>query len=263
MHQAFIENAVKILKRDTRILGLAAGGSYITGGMDEFSDIDFVVAVDPAHTERVMDERHEIAGRLGKLLASFTGEHVGEPRLLICLYGPPLLHVDLKFVSTDDLPHRVEDPAILWERDGAISKAFASERAKYPLPDLQWIEDRFWVWIHYCAVKIGRGELFETIECVSFLRQTVMGPLVAIKDGRLPRGMRIIETDAPSYLPLLKETLACHDAGECIKALRAAIRIYRELREGLATESLVLRLEAEKHATEYLLEIADRIGYQG
>ena len=34
--------------------------------------------------------------------ATFTGEHVGESRVLICLYGPPLLHVDLKFVSLSD-----------------------------------------------------------------------------------------------------------------------------------------------------------------
>ena len=38
------------------------------------------------------------AAGLGPLLACFTGEHVGEPRLLIALYGPPPVHVDLKFV---------------------------------------------------------------------------------------------------------------------------------------------------------------------
>jgi hypothetical protein len=34
--------------------------------------------------------------------SAFSGEHVGEPRALICLYGPPLLPVDLKFVSLSD-----------------------------------------------------------------------------------------------------------------------------------------------------------------
>ncbi|MER7057532.1 MULTISPECIES: hypothetical protein [unclassified Streptomyces] len=29
------------------------------------------------------------------------------------------------------------------------------------MPDLQWIEDRFWIWVHYGATKLGRGELFE------------------------------------------------------------------------------------------------------
>ena len=45
-----------------------------------------------------MGERRTIAESCGGLLAAFTGEHVGEPRLLICLYGPPLAHVNLKFV---------------------------------------------------------------------------------------------------------------------------------------------------------------------
>lgn len=50
----------------------------------------------------------ELAGTLGHLLHAFTGEHVGEPRLLICLYGPELLHVDLKFVTLEMLTQRVE-----------------------------------------------------------------------------------------------------------------------------------------------------------
>jgi len=57
------------------------------------------------------------------LLAAFPGDHVGEPRLLICLYGPPLLHVDLKFMSTDEFLHRVEDPMVLWDRAGALRAA--------------------------------------------------------------------------------------------------------------------------------------------
>ena len=46
-----------------------------------------------------MAQRKVLAGTLGHLLHAFTGEHVGEPRLLICLYGPELLHVDLKFMD--------------------------------------------------------------------------------------------------------------------------------------------------------------------
>ncbi len=70
-----------------------------------------------------MNERIKIAANLGTLLSAFTGEHVGEPRLLICLYGPELLHVDLKFVSINDIAHRVKDPVILWERGNCVSEA--------------------------------------------------------------------------------------------------------------------------------------------
>ncbi len=120
---------------------------------------------------------------------------------------------------------------------------------------MQWIEDRFWVWIHYCASKIGRNEIFETIEAISFLRQTVTGPMALIKSGCLPRGVRRIESDAPQYLPRLKHTVAGHDALSCVKAIKNIIKLYRELRDGLRADqsrAAVRRAEAEKYAAEYL-----------
>jgi predicted nucleotidyltransferase len=104
-HASFLRTAVARLAEDRRLVGLAAGGSYLAGGMDEFSDLDLVVAVEPEAQAAVLEDRRTIAGRLGEVLAAFTGEHVGEPRLLICLYGPPLLHVD-PFVSLADVGAR-------------------------------------------------------------------------------------------------------------------------------------------------------------
>ena len=118
-HRKFLHSAVERLQRDERLLGVAAGGSFLTNSMDEFSDLDLVIATEAAHHRQVLADRQQIASSLGPLLTAFTGEHVGEPRLLICLYAvEPPLHVDLKFVALPDLARRVEDPAILWERDG-------------------------------------------------------------------------------------------------------------------------------------------------
>jgi len=83
--------------RELRIVGVTIGGSAVIGAMDEFSDLDFVVVCRDDAQSDVVSEAHDFARRLGPLLAAFAGEHVGEPRLLIALYGPPLLHVDLKF----------------------------------------------------------------------------------------------------------------------------------------------------------------------
>src|SRR4051794_5519980 len=98
VHREAAARIVAELSRDPRIAGVAAGGSWLTA-MDEHSDLDLVVAVFREHEASVTAERMALAERCGPLLAAFTGEHVGEPRLLICLYGPPLLHVDLKFVA--------------------------------------------------------------------------------------------------------------------------------------------------------------------
>ncbi len=261
-YQSFIDRTVDILKQDDRIIGVALGGSYITGNMDEFSDLDFVIAINPEDTEQIMSERTMIAEKLGNLLSAFTGDHVGEPRLLICLYDSPLVHVDLKFVSLNDAGKRIEDPIILYQQGTELSKVFSKEIAVFPTPDLQWIEDRFWVWVHYGAGKIGRQEIFETIEHISFLRQTVIAPLILIKNGKLPRGVRNIETDAPYDMPKLLETVAVHDSKSCIKALRAIIDLYIDLREPYLSGNLIVRQSAEKRALDYFDNISKRL-YKG
>ncbi len=257
LHQDFLRQAMPLFQADPRIVGVAAGGSYLTGQMDEYSDIDLVIATEPEEFNQVMADRLRIAQGLSPLLTAFTGEHVGEPRLLICLYGPPSLHVDLKFVSLPDIAHRVEDPAILWERDGRVTEALKTCEAKFPIPDLQWLEDRFWAWVHYTAAKIARGELFEAIGAIGFLREVVIGPLLLMKNGKLPRGVRKIETDAPACLPALMKTLPEYSARSCADALQVLIKLYIELREFHAKSGFVRREEAQRHAITYLSEIAE------
>lgn len=260
-HNNFIKNAVNILRKDERILGVAAAGSYITKDMDEFSDVDLVIAIKKESYIEVLSERIQIAEKLGHLLSAFTGEHVGSPRLLICLYSDPLLHVDLKFVSYDDMAHRVENFEIIWERNNLITEKFKEEEANFPNPDLQWIEDRFWVWIHYAAGKIGRGEIFETIEFISFVRQIVIGPLILIKVGQQPRGVRKIEIDAPEYFEILKKSVVQYDRKSCYDSIKIIIDLYRELRDFHKSEKLIIKSEAELIAVEYLDNIAKRLGY--
>lgn len=255
-HQQFLNAALVVLESDTRIVGVAAAGSYRTNTVDAYSDVDLVIAVEPQYYDDVLTQRQEIAARLGPpLLAAFTGEHVGEPRLLICLYGSPLLHVDLKFVSLSDIAHRVEDYVVLFERNGQVTAALATEKAVFPEPDLQWTEDRFWVWVHYGAAKIGRGEWFEAIGFLAFLREQVLGPLLLMRHGYLPRGVRRVENEAAPDLPALLLTLADHDALSCADALLYAADLYSMLREHFATPTLVRRTEAEQASRQYLTDI--------
>ena len=244
---------------DQRLIAVAAGGSFLTGGMDEYSDLDLVVAVEPSAVLQVMRERKQIAATLGNLLAAFTGEHVGEPRLLICLYGPPLLHVDLKFVSLPDMMTRVEDPVILWEREGQLTAILQASEAVYPAPDLQWLEDRFWVWMHYGTTKLGRGELFEALDFLAFLRFQVLGPLALLAQGRRPAGVRKVETQAPLYLPELIRTIAPYDRLACMRVLQAAAAFYQKVRQHHATGAFTVRIEAEEAALSYLDEIERKI----
>ncbi|MDV9918436.1 oxalate:formate antiporter, partial [Clostridioides difficile] len=202
-----------------------------------------------------IEERLLIVEQFGTLVSAFTGEHVGEPRLIISLYDSPVLHVDFKFTTLDGLLDRVEDSAILYEENNCITEIYSKKEAYFPTPDLQWIEDRFWIWVHYACTKIGRRELFETIDFLSFLRQSVLAPLIQLLLGKLPRGVRKIELDAPQYIEALEKTVATHEYRSCVNALQATINLYLELREELSQSPIVRKVEAERVALQYFQDL--------
>jgi hypothetical protein len=231
-YRAVLDRLVAAAGADERIVGVTVGGSAATATMDAWSDLDTVVVCrDHAAAAAVQAESPALAARLGPLVSAFTGEHVGEPRLLIALYAPPPLHVDLKVVALDDLGARVEDGVIAWERDGAVRAAYARTAAAWPPVDPQWIEDRFWVWVHYIGTKIGRGELLEAVDGLALLRQAALGPLVALRDGRPAAGVRRLEQHAPHDAAVLARTIGDHTTAGTLAALRAAVTAYRDLRE--------------------------------
>ena len=148
IQQHFINRALGIVNQDDSILGLTVGGSWLTKEIDEYSDLDLVLVT----KEKVSDDpgmMFSYASSIGKLLSAFTGEHVGEPRLLICLYDDPLLHVDIKFLTLDEFKSRVEEPVILYDTNqqlenihfyltyatGKITVFYMQQGSQYHHPD--------------------------------------------------------------------------------------------------------------------------------
>lgn len=259
-HRTFLERVLAAVPGVEGIVGLATGGSFVAGELDEFSDLDLVLTVEPGAWPEILDRRRVIAAELDpSFLAGFTGEHVGEPRLLVCLYGPPLLHVDLKFVSLDDVHERIEDPVILWEVDGCLSAALARGEARYPSADPDWIEERFWIWAHYVADKIERGEIFEALDGLTFLRVEVLAPLAFLGAGVEATGVRRVEERLPAFATDLERTVAGADAAACAAALEAAIDLYTELREVDGIRSMVEMSLVEREVRTYVAELPARL----
>lgn len=247
----FAGRVVKLLSADDAVVGLAAGGSWIGGQLDEYSDIDFVL-VTKVKIGGDKEKMMEYARQFGYLLNAFTGEHVGEPRLLICLYDAPLLHVDIKFVTVEEFGVRVEDPVLLLDKGGVLKGVIEGSIAHFPELEYQWIEDRFWVWIHYTLLKVGRGEYFEALESIGYMRNVVLGPLLHVRNGNEPRRLRRVEMlCGEAEVEALKGTLAGYDKKEVLKALRWVVRMYRELREEVYGGEVELRRESEERVMAY------------
>jgi hypothetical protein len=233
MIEGFVRNAAAHVARDPRFAGLLAAGSLATGDADRFSDIDFVVVVRAEDYGAVMADRTAVAAALGELASCFTGEHVGEPRLLICLYlvpeGDGVLHVDLKFVTPDDLAHRVDEPLVLHDVDGVCAAVLERTKAHWPERDPQWFEDRAWIWLHYGAARLARGERYECLAMLGYFREMVLGPMLARRAGAAQRGLRRIEARAPDHAPALTSTVADATAASLWSALSATAALYGDL----------------------------------
>jgi len=256
--QNFLNKALAAIKKDDSIIGLAVGGSWLTNELDEYSDLDLSLVT----REKVSGDTGEMlryASSFGKLLSGFTGEHVGEPRLLICLYDDPLLHVDIKFLTLSEFYTRIENPVILHDTTGQLKNIVSKSAPRYPDLQYQWIEDRFWIWIHYAALKIGRGELFEALDFLSFIRMAVLGPLLQVKNGKLPRGVRKLEMNLDtSDLDKLKLTIAAYDRASVVAAVDACIKLYQELRMNLFAPEIKKQGETELKVLGYLQWIKTR-----
>jgi len=253
-HRHFLDRAVPLLARDPRVVGIAAGGSYAENAMDACSDIDLLLVCEPSEHAALMQHRTTLASQLGPLVAAFTGEHVGEPRLLICLYGPPALHVDIKVVTPADLASRTDDAVVLWDRCASIRRAVSTPKVGSGAPDAQWIEERFWVWVHYGALKIERGELQEALDFLSYLRVSVLGPLGLQRHGLKPYGVRRVENN-PELAAQLASTVGGLERAALIAALENAINLYL----GLRPDSVQRRQEAQEVALDHVEQMKRRL----
>lgn len=234
-HKSLLLQIINQFSTDQRILAIGASGSFASNKMDNYSDLDLAIAVEPDAYGEVMAQRFTLVESIPGYVAAFTGEHVGEPRLIIALYQlaasePSLVHVDFKFVALPDAAQRVDDTQVIWEREIALSAIYANSDYQYPQPDPQWIEDRFWIWVHYGAGKIARGEYFEAMEFLSFLRTTVLSPLALQQAGLTPSGVRTIERRLPGFAKQLEKTVALPTREALIPAFEACIELYLVLR---------------------------------
>jgi len=250
-HYAFAQRVQDLLADDARILGCSLGGSWGKAHFDEYSDLDFIFVVQPAHWQEVMDERWSLLPLFGSLL---TQHQHSDARLIVALYDAPprLLHVDLKWVLPDDYKKRVETPTVLWEHDGALTRLLAESEAHFPAPTLQEIEARIWTWLHYCLTKLARGE---RLEAAAYLQETALyslAPLMQQLHQRTPQRFRRAESLPPADYERLCAALPPLDEQAIFQAIRATLDNYCYLRSRLASADFQANTAAESALRRYI-----------
>ena len=137
----------------------------------------------------------------------------------------------MKFLVRADLDQLVERPLVLWARNPAAIE-LTLDKAEIVWPDRSpdWFEDRAWIWLHYGATKLQRGELFEAMGMIAFFREQVLGPMLNRRQRRPQRGVRNIE-QIGREIDKLRGVVADHSKGAVTFALQNAVHLYLELRD--------------------------------
>ncbi len=142
IQREFADKAKTILEPDDNVIGLAVAGSWLTNEIDEFSDLDLILVT----KQKISNDKNlmlDYAKRLGNFLSGFTGEHVGEPTVLICLYDKPLLHVDIKFVTLDEFHSRIETPILLIDKNGQLERQLLVLKPSFHIPIINGLKTDF------------------------------------------------------------------------------------------------------------------------
>ena len=105
-------------------------------------------------------------------------------------------------------------------------------------------------------LKIGRGEYLEAYDFFGFFRMVVFGPLLHIKNGNLPRGVRKVETELKDEdLNNLKLTIPRYERQSLLDSLRNSVSLYRQLRNTLFDNKVELQKGVEQKVMMYFDEI--------
>jgi hypothetical protein len=233
-HYTFAQEAARQLEQQPFILGLALGGSFMEGCLDEFSDLDFHLVVADSHRDWPLEARCHLLASLGTMLCAYPNGH--DARVLVSLYdcAPLLLHVDWKWISLQEFEQRVENPIVLFERASCLTEVMNRTNWGYLLPDWAAAEPKFWTWMHYVLSKLGRGELLEAVDYLCEVRSSLVGPMILHKNGFSPRRMRRAEQLPPAEWQLLEGCIVWeHSPAACFKAIMGMIEVYCQVRQAL------------------------------
>jgi hypothetical protein len=242
--------------REPDVVGMAIAGSFVDGTPDAYSDLDLRMVLANGSLQRVFPRREELARACGTLVAAFTGEHVGEPHLLVTLYED-LVHVDYLFAELADAPDKNQGRRVLvlWQRDDEVANALSRPPVADPPGDLTDMEARMWTWTWYIQSKILRGELWEAVSALNFVRDVVLFRLLAMTRDVRFRGARFTEGLVGEHAGSMERTLGTLDRESLLEALRTAVRLYLDLADPLLARHGVEPARAARTTVLQALEV--------
>ncbi|MGL4589174.1 MAG: hypothetical protein ACRCUP_02960 [Mycoplasmatales bacterium] len=225
MHELFLKNIIQKLMDNEQVQILAITGSGYELKFDQFADLDLVIGY-----ENTINKQ-EVLALMGDLIGCFTGYHVGEPRLEICLFkvSGDLLQVDAKFVELTDFKNQRDKIKLLFDKTKQVDQKIINQKTcEVQTIDWNFVNQKFYKWIHFGIVKLARGEIHEAISCLNMIWSEIIANYYYIERGILPRGMRRIEQIQPELAVKLSEIMPSYELEAVYDSYLKTLELYEE-----------------------------------
>jgi hypothetical protein len=231
--EALRSRILEMARADPRITGAALTGSGSVGKEDAWSDIDLAFGV---------REGPEVPKALADFSERMYADHQALHHLDVAsgawIYRvfllPTTLQVDLAFAPAAEFGARAPTFRLVF---GA-----AAPTSHFPPPSAEDLIGWAWLYALHARSSLARGKLWQAEYMISAMRDQVLA-LACVRYGlpaREGRGMDDLPSDVAT--PLQEALVRSLDAGELLRALRAAMRgLVREIRS--ADQELAARLE--------------------
>jgi len=240
---------------DQGVLGMLIGGSFAAGDADNYSDLDIQLVVRDGQVEKFVPKLRAMADEVGPVVAAFFAEHIGLPHMLIVLYED-LVHADFEPIQISEIGSRNAGLAtyLLWERDHGLSAALGAKYEEDQSTELAWLEDRIWTWSWYVQTKILRGELYEAIGGLQYIRDRVLFRLLAMHREERPSSARRAESRVGPWTEKFAATVPRLTQESTMNALKSSIHLYVELSDPLQKKLSLAPADQARTVVLYALE---------
>lgn len=264
-HQRVVDRFVKACLEDDRIVAAFLGGSYASGLIDTYSDLDLFFVTTDNEYEEFLDERRDFVRRLGEplFLEDFGAEHGccfiladgvegdiwfgRESRFQQIHGGPYTVLVDKNGCLTDiEFPRRQADKSV--QIDGLRNQ-------------LSW----FWHELSHFVKAMGRGQLWFGYGQLEMMRQ------ICVSLARLKYDFTDIYATKEPYFKIeqalptemlapLEDTFCPMEYKSMYQAALAICQYYRDVAPALAEEyQLTYQTSLDEHMMGQLREL-DAVG---
>ena len=122
---------------------------------------------------------------------------------------------------------------VLWERDGIVSTSLPANHEEDLAADLRWIEERVCTWSWYIETKVLRGELYEALDALQYLRDNVLFKVLALQREERPSAARRVEARTGVWTNQFAETVPVLSRESTMNALQAIMALYQVLADPL------------------------------